>query len=157
MPEVDVGQVPFGASGGTAKLAVALDRARAALSGLELGEAYDPAAPAAIVAAGLHLAPVPVEHGGLGIGPREAVELLAALAAIDGSTALGFAMHVHVVGSIGRLGRLAGGSSRAALRGYPRRRRAAQRGGHRGQRRKPRPRARSRRRPSPPIRPAAIA
>jgi alkylation response protein AidB-like acyl-CoA dehydrogenase len=84
----------------SATLADALDRARAGLSRLDLGEAYDPAAPAAIVAAGLHLAPVPVEQGGLGIGPRDAIELLAALAAIDGSTALGFAMHVHVVGAM---------------------------------------------------------
>lgn len=84
----------------SAALAAGLEHARAGLSGLDLGEAYDPAAPAAIVAAGLHLAPVPVEHGGLGLGPRDAVELLAALAAIDGSTALGFAMHVHVVGSM---------------------------------------------------------
>lgn len=84
----------------SAVLTAGLERARVGLSGLDLGEAYDPAAPAAIVAAGLHLAPVPVEHGGLGIGPRDAIELLAALAAIDGSTALGFAMHVHVVGSM---------------------------------------------------------
>lgn len=84
----------------SAALAAGLEHARAGLSGLDLGEAYDPAAPVAIVAAGLHLAPVPVEHGGLGLGPRDAVELLAALAAIDGSTALGFAMHVHVVGSM---------------------------------------------------------
>lgn len=83
-----------------AALADGLERARALLSGLDLGEAYDPAAPAALVAAGLHLAPLPIEHGGLGIGPLDAVELLAALAAIDGSTALGFAMHVHVVGSM---------------------------------------------------------
>jgi alkylation response protein AidB-like acyl-CoA dehydrogenase len=89
-------QVPNGA----AALAAGVARVRAGLSGLSLGEAYDPAAPAAIVAAGLHLAPLPVEHGGFGIGPRDAVGLLATLAAIDGSTALGFAMHVHVVGAM---------------------------------------------------------
>jgi alkylation response protein AidB-like acyl-CoA dehydrogenase len=74
--------------------------AEALLLALPLGDAFDPAAPAAIVAAGLHLAPVPVEAGGLGVGMGEAVELLSALAAIDGSVGLGFAMHVHVVGSM---------------------------------------------------------
>ena len=79
-----------------ARLAETMDR----LGRLELGDAFEPAAPAAIVAAGLHLAPVPVDAGGLGIGPSRAVELLASLAAVDGSTALGFAMHVHVVGAM---------------------------------------------------------
>jgi alkylation response protein AidB-like acyl-CoA dehydrogenase len=70
------------------------------LGRLELGDAFEPAAPAAIVATGLHLAPVPVDAGGLGIGPSQAVELLASVAAVDASTALGFAMHVHVVGAM---------------------------------------------------------
>ncbi|HSS35090.1 MAG TPA: acyl-CoA dehydrogenase [Patescibacteria group bacterium] len=74
-----------------------LDDALARLGRIEFGDGFEPAAPAAIVAAGLHLAPVPVAAGGLGIGAREAVELLAAIGAEDGSTALGFAMHVHVV------------------------------------------------------------
>jgi alkylation response protein AidB-like acyl-CoA dehydrogenase len=78
------------------RLADAISR----LGRLELGDAYEPAAPAALVAAGLHLAPVPVEAGGLGVGPADAVELLAALGSVDGSTALGFAMHVHVVGAM---------------------------------------------------------
>ena len=85
----------------TAALAAGVERVRASLSGLELGEAYDLAVPAAIVAAGLHVSPLPVEHGGLGMRPRAAIELLAELAAIDGSMALGFAMHVHVVGAMG--------------------------------------------------------
>jgi alkylation response protein AidB-like acyl-CoA dehydrogenase len=96
MAEVVVRQLPDRSEA----LAAALGGAVARLSALELGEDYDPAAPAAIVAAGLHLAPVPVEHGGLGIGPREAADVLAALAQVDGSTALGFAMHVHVVGAM---------------------------------------------------------
>ena len=79
-----------------ARLADAVER----LDRLELRDAFNPAAPAALLAAGLHLAPVPVEAGGLGIGPSEAVELLAAIGAVDGSTALGFAMHVHVVGAM---------------------------------------------------------
>ena len=70
------------------------------LSRLTLGDEFDPAAAAAIVASGLHLAPVPESAGGLGIRPAEAVEILAALGAVDGSTALGFAMHLHVVGSM---------------------------------------------------------
>lgn len=63
-------------------------------------EGFDAAIPAALVAAGLHLAAVPVAAGGLGVGLRESVEVLAALGAVDGSTALGFAMHVHVVGAM---------------------------------------------------------
>ncbi len=74
--------------------------AEARLIALGLGDAFDPGAPTAIVAAGLHLAPVPVEAGGLGIGMLEAVDLLSAVAAVDGSTGLGFAMHVHVVGAM---------------------------------------------------------
>ena len=74
-----------------------VDDALARLARIEFGDGFEPAAPAAIVAAGLHLAPVPVAAGGLGIGAREAVELLASIGAVDGSTALGFAMHVHVV------------------------------------------------------------
>ena len=84
----------------TAELASRLADARRRLAGLPLGDGFDPAVPAALVASGLHLAPVPEAAGGLGIGPRAAVELLAALGAIDGSTALGFAMHVHVVGGM---------------------------------------------------------
>jgi alkylation response protein AidB-like acyl-CoA dehydrogenase len=77
-----------------------LTDAETRLRALPLGDVFDPEAPAALVAAGLHLAPVPIEAGGQGIGMLEAVDLLAALAAIDGSVGLGFAMHVHVVGSM---------------------------------------------------------
>ncbi len=77
-----------------------LTQASTRLRALPLGDVFDPEAPAALIASGLHLAPVPVEAGGLGLGMLEAVELLATLAAIDGSVGLGFAMHVHVVGSM---------------------------------------------------------
>ena len=63
------------------------------------GDVFDPRTPAALVSAGLHLLPVPVARGGLGASMVEAAEVLAALGAVDGSTALGFAMHVHVVGA----------------------------------------------------------
>jgi alkylation response protein AidB-like acyl-CoA dehydrogenase len=72
----------------------------AAIDALRPGDAFDPALPAAIVATGLHRLPVPTTHGGLGATMTESAEVLAALGAVDGSTALGFAMHVHSVGSI---------------------------------------------------------
>ena len=63
------------------------------------GDAFDPRTPAALVSAGLHRLAVPVAQGGLGASMLEAAEVLAALGAVDGSTALGFAMHVQVVGA----------------------------------------------------------
>ncbi len=83
-------------------LAARLDDALVRLGRLLPGsaEGFDPAIPGALVAAGLHLAPVPVSAGGLGVGLRELAEVLAALGAVDGSAALGFAMHVHVVGAM---------------------------------------------------------
>ncbi len=78
------------------RLVDALER----LERLEPGDAFDPRVPAALVATGLHLLPVPVASGGLGASMTESAEVLAALGAVDGSTALGFAMHVHAVGSI---------------------------------------------------------
>jgi alkylation response protein AidB-like acyl-CoA dehydrogenase len=81
-------------------LAARLDDALDRLAGLRLGDGFDPAVPAALVAAGLHLAPVPIDEGGLGIGLSQAVDLLAALGGRDGSTALGLAMHIYVVGSM---------------------------------------------------------
>ena len=92
--------MPARAGAPPATLEARLADALARLDRLDLGDAFEPAAPAALVSAGLHLAPVPVEAGGLGIGPTGAVELLAALGATDGSTALGFAMHIHVVGAM---------------------------------------------------------
>jgi alkylation response protein AidB-like acyl-CoA dehydrogenase len=77
-------------------LADALERLAASTP----GDAYDPRVPAAIVEAGLHRLPIPTASGGLGGTMGECAEVLAALGALDGSTALGFAMHVHAVGSI---------------------------------------------------------
>ena len=71
----------------------------AALDRIAPGDAFDPNTPAALVSAGLHLLPVPVARGGLGASMAEAAEVLAALGAVDGSMALGFAMHVQVVGA----------------------------------------------------------
>ena len=83
-----------------AALSDRLQDALARLATLGPGDAFDPRVPEAIVASGLHAVVVPVEHGGLGGGPGDAVRMLSTIAAIDGSTALGFAMHVHVVGSM---------------------------------------------------------
>ncbi len=77
-------------------LSDAIERLRA----LELGDDFDPRAAAAIVASGLHRLVVPSEVGGLGARMSDAAEVLMALGAIDGSTALGFAMQVHVVGTL---------------------------------------------------------
>ena len=77
-------------------LASTLERLR----GLGLGDAFDPRAAQAIVEGGLHRLTVPVEAGGLGASMVEAVEVLAAIGAVDGSTALGFAMQVHVVAAM---------------------------------------------------------
>jgi len=62
-------------------------------------ETFDPAVPAALVQAGLHRLPLPVESGGLGGRLGEAVRVLAALGAVDGSAALGMAMHFHTLGA----------------------------------------------------------
>ena len=51
-------------------------------------------------ASGLHRMCVPAEAGGLGASAAEAAEVLLALGAVDGSTALGFAMQVHVTGAM---------------------------------------------------------
>ncbi len=79
-----------------AALAAALPRLRA----LELGDAFDPRAAQVLVDAGLHALCVPADQGGLGATMREAAEVLLALGAVDGSTALGFAMQVHTTGAL---------------------------------------------------------
>ena len=81
-------------------VASALDRAVDALEALELGDAFDPRAAAAVVEAGLHRLCVPTDAGGLGATMAEAAEVLAAIGAADGSTALGLAMQTHVVGAM---------------------------------------------------------
>jgi alkylation response protein AidB-like acyl-CoA dehydrogenase len=77
-------------------LADALERLRA----LELGDAFEPRAAEAIVASGFHRLVVPAAAGGLGARMADSAEVLMALGAIDGATALGFAMQVHVVGAL---------------------------------------------------------
>jgi alkylation response protein AidB-like acyl-CoA dehydrogenase len=98
--EIEPGRDDTERAGTTPGLEARLADGLARLGGLALGDAFQPEAPAALVAARLHLAPVPVEAGGLGIGARQAVELLSAIGGLDGSTGLGFAMHVHVVGAM---------------------------------------------------------
>jgi alkylation response protein AidB-like acyl-CoA dehydrogenase len=88
------------AAGAGAPVADRLASALAAIEALEPGEAFDPAVPAALVANGLHLLCLPEAAGGLGAGMATAVDVLAALGAIDGSTGLGFAMHLHVSGAL---------------------------------------------------------
>jgi alkylation response protein AidB-like acyl-CoA dehydrogenase len=70
------------------------------LGALDLGDAFEPRAAEAILAAGLHRLVVPAAAGGLGARMSDAAGVLAALGAIDGSTALGFAMQVHVTGAL---------------------------------------------------------
>ena len=70
------------------------------LEALAPGDSFDPRVPEALVASGLHRLPVPVSNGGLGASMPEAAAVLLRLGAVDGSTALGVAMHVHAVGSI---------------------------------------------------------
>jgi len=76
-------------------LADALERLRA----LELGDTFEPRAAAGLVESGIHRLVVPVAAGGLGARMAESAEVLMSLGAVDGSTALGFAMQVHVVGA----------------------------------------------------------
>lgn len=62
-------------------------------------ERFDPEVPAAFVRAGLHRMPLGPADGGHGPSLDLACRVLAAIGAVDGSAALGFAMHLHVVGS----------------------------------------------------------
>ena len=83
-----------------ASIATALEGAIDRLAALELGDAFEPLAAAAIVDVGLHDLCVPASAGGLEASLSEAAEVLLALGAVDGSTALGFAMQVHVTGAM---------------------------------------------------------
>ena len=78
----------------------ALADALARLGTLDLGDAFEPRAAEAIVASGLHRLVVPASSGGLGARMAESAEILMSLGALDGATALGFAMQVHVVGAL---------------------------------------------------------
>lgn len=78
----------------------ALTDAMERLHAMDFGDAFEPRAAEAIVASGLHRLAVPVAAGGLGAGMAESAEVLMTLGALDASTALGFAMQVHVVGAL---------------------------------------------------------
>ena len=83
-----------------AAIRAALDEALPRLRALELGDAFDPRAASVLIDAGLHALCIPPDLGGLGATMEEAAEVLLALGAVDGSTALGFAMQVHVTGAL---------------------------------------------------------
>jgi alkylation response protein AidB-like acyl-CoA dehydrogenase len=78
----------------------AVEDALGRLGALDLGERFEPRAAEAIVGSGLHRLVVPASAGGLGARMAEAAGVLMRLGAVDGSTALGFAMQVHVVGAL---------------------------------------------------------
>jgi alkylation response protein AidB-like acyl-CoA dehydrogenase len=82
------------------ELAAALEDALGRLRGLELGDAFEPRAARAIVDSGLHRLMIPIEAGGFGASMVESAAVLAAVGAVDGATALGLAMQVHVVGAL---------------------------------------------------------
>ena len=84
----------------TPAIAYALDDAVERLRALDVGDVFDPQAAAAIVDSGLPGLCVPIEVGGLGASMAEAAEVLMAIGAVDGSTALVFAMQVHVTGAM---------------------------------------------------------
>jgi alkylation response protein AidB-like acyl-CoA dehydrogenase len=77
----------------------ALVDARRRLEALALDDTFNPAAPRIVVEAGLGRIVLPRDAGGFGADLREAADVVAAIAAVDGSVGLGFAMHVHVVGA----------------------------------------------------------
>ena len=60
---------------------------------------FRPAGVDAIREAGLHRLMLPAADGGQGAGMRDAVEVLAAIAAVDASLALGLAMQTQVLGA----------------------------------------------------------
>ena len=78
----------------------ALSAALGRLSALGLGDTFEPRAAEAIVASGLHRLVVPAAAGGLGGRMADAAGALMAIGAVDGATALGFAMQIHVVGAL---------------------------------------------------------
>jgi alkylation response protein AidB-like acyl-CoA dehydrogenase len=81
-------------------LADALADALGRLRELDVGDVFEPRAAEAIVRSGLYRLVVPESGGGFGARMAEAAEVLMAVGAVDGATALGFAMQVHVVGAL---------------------------------------------------------
>ncbi|HEX5465363.1 MAG TPA: acyl-CoA dehydrogenase family protein [Candidatus Limnocylindrales bacterium] len=91
-----------GAGSGDSDGAGARDGARArdgagAHDGADEGS-FDPRPAEALAAAGLQRLVVPLARGGLGASLRETALVLAALGAVDGSAALGLAMHSQILG-----------------------------------------------------------
>lgn len=84
----------------TPELTASLEPAIRRLRALELGDPFEPAAAGVLVDAGLHRLVVPSEAGGMGARMADACEVLLSIGAVDGATALGFAMQVHVVGAL---------------------------------------------------------
>lgn len=82
------------------EIASRTEAAAARLVELDLGDGFDPRAPGALGRSGLAPLCVPDDAGGLGASMTEAAEVLLALGAVDGSTALGFAMQAHVTGAM---------------------------------------------------------
>ncbi|MEP6639185.1 MAG: acyl-CoA dehydrogenase family protein [Chloroflexota bacterium] len=78
----------------------ALDVTIERLAALDLGDAFEPGGARVIVDAGLHRLVVPEPAGGLGGRLVDATAVLMALGGVDGATALGFAMQVHVTGAL---------------------------------------------------------
>jgi alkylation response protein AidB-like acyl-CoA dehydrogenase len=81
-----------------------VETARDLLRELAPGDSYDAGVPAALVAARLHLLTVPGAFGGFGASLPEARWAQAELGAIDGSAALGLAMHTYLVGATAESG-----------------------------------------------------
>ncbi len=81
------------------KIAEALAEGLELLRPLAGEDSFYPSIPAALVRAGLHRLPVPVDAGGLGGRLTDAVRVLAELGAVDGSAGLGLAMHYHTLGA----------------------------------------------------------
>ncbi len=81
-------------------IAAVLEPTLDALRALDLGDAFEPRAARVIVEHGLHRLCLPTDAGGLDATMVEAAEVLAALGAVDGATALGFAMQVHTTGAL---------------------------------------------------------
>jgi alkylation response protein AidB-like acyl-CoA dehydrogenase len=80
------------------RVADASARIRAAIASADDADAFLAALPALVRDAGLHLLTLPAAQGGLGATLRESLLVLAAVGAADGSTALGLAMHTHLLG-----------------------------------------------------------
>ncbi len=76
-----------------------LAAACAAIEALAPGDTFDPSIPAAIVGTGLHVTAIPTSFAGDGVGLADVVRILTTIGAVDGATALGFAMHLHVTGA----------------------------------------------------------